>query len=410
MPVQFQEVETESSITAYPPSDAPARLTGQPSRNGSTGKHALPVRRFRAIRRAFDRMVLLPLVRFYEGVLLRRQAERLYLVFGGHIFFQTLRTAVKFDLFTLLSRTGGLTRSEIARHLNIDDQPARILLLGCVSVGLLRKRGENYRNSLLAEQLLVADSPRNIINYVELEHAAMYKAMPWLYEAVRENRNAGLVEFPGKEPTLYERLAHDPEVEIIFQNAMHELSVQANRHLVRFVDFSKVKHVVDVGGGDGTNMIELAQEWPNVTATVFDSPTVCEIARQNIASTHMADRVSVAPGDCFTDPFPAKADCFLFAHFFTIWSPEMNRSLLRKCFDALPSGGQVMIFNMMQRDDETGPLSAAIGSPYFLTLATGQGMLYTWSEYESWMRETGFESVRRQILVRDHGVIIGRKP
>jgi hypothetical protein len=42
----------------------------------------------------------LPFTRFVESVVLRRKVERLYLVFGGHLFFQTLRTAVQLDLFT----------------------------------------------------------------------------------------------------------------------------------------------------------------------------------------------------------------------------------------------------------------------------------------------------------------------
>ena len=50
-----------------------------------------------------------------------------------------------------------------------------------------------------------------------------------------------------------------------------------------------------------------------------------------------------------------------------------------------------------------------MGSPYFLTLATGEGMLYTWREYEQWMREAGFETVKVQRLIRDHGAIIGVK-
>jgi len=68
-----------------------------------------------------------------EGIVLKRQAERLYLVFGGHIFFQTLNAAARLDLFTLLKKNGGLTRAEITSHLGIADQPARILLLGLVS-------------------------------------------------------------------------------------------------------------------------------------------------------------------------------------------------------------------------------------------------------------------------------------
>ena len=360
--------------------------------------------------RAWERYVTLPATRFVEGMLLRRQVERLYLVFGGHIFFQTLRTAVQLDLFTLLAKEGPLTRQEIAQRLHLDEQPIRIVVLGLTVTGLLRKRGNKYSNSHLAKVLLVGDSPRKITAYVELQHRAMYKGLFWMLESVREYRNVGLKEFPGTESTLYERLAHDPEVEAIFQDAMQELSVQANADMARFVDLRGVKHLVDVGGGDGTNIIALAKRWPNLRASVFDSPTVCEIARRNIAAHGLQARLDAIPGECFSDPFPADADCLMFAHFFTIWGEAKDRALLRKCHESLPAGGKAIIFNMMQHDDETGPLSAAVGSPYFLSLETGLGMLYTWKEYELWMMEAGFKDVRRHHLLRDHGLIVGTKP
>jgi hypothetical protein len=363
-----------------------------------------------ALRRLWDRWITLPVTRFVEGVILRRQVERLYLVFGGHIFFQTLRTAVQLDLFTLLAKEGPLSRQEIAKRLAIDEQPARIVVLGLTVVGLLRKRGSRYSNSHLASLLLVKDSPRRIVAYVELQHRAMYKALWWMSDAVRQHRNVGIREIPGDEPTLYQRLAHDPELEQIFQDAMEELSVQANADMAKFVDLRGVKHLVDVGGGKAENIIALARRWPELRATVFDSPTVCEIARQNIAASALGHRLAAIPGECFSDPFPKDADCLMFAHFFTIWGEEKDRELLKKCYDSLPTGGKVIIFNMMQHDDETGPLSAAVGSPYFLTLATGLGMLHTWNEYESWMRDAGFDRVRRHELLRDHGLIVGVKP
>jgi hypothetical protein len=361
------------------------------------------------LRKFRNRYLTIPATRFVEGVVLRRQVERLYLVFGGHIFFQTLRTAVQLDLFTLLQKEGPLTRQQIAQRLGIAEQPARIVVLGLTVVGLLRKRGWRYSNSHLAARLFVKDSPRRITAYVELQHRAMYKGLYWLLESVREYRNVGIKEFAGNEPTLYERLAHDPEVERIFQDAMQELSVQANANMARSVDLGGVKHLVDVGGGDGTNIIAIARRWPHLRATVFDSPTVCEIARRNIAASGLADRLDAVAGECFADPFPRDTDCLMFAHFFTIWGEKKDRELLKKCHDSLPSGGKVMIFNMMQHDDETGPLSAAVGSPYFLALATGLGMLYTWLEYESWMREAGFAAVQRHTLPRDHGLIVGTK-
>lgn len=363
----------------------------------------------RFFKRLWARWVTLPLLRFRDGVLLRRQWERLYLVFGGHIFFQTLRTAIQLDLFSLLSKHGRLTRAEIARHLGIEQQPARIVLLGLTAVGFVRKRGEHYSNSPLAEHLFVKGRPGSITSYVELEHRLMYKAMPWMYESVRQYRNVGLKEFPGDEPTVYQRIAHDPELEQVFQDAMQELSVHANAALARFVDLSAVNHVVDVGGGNGTNLIRLAREWPHLRGTVFDWPSVCDIARQNIKAAGLEERLDAVPGDCFNDPFPQGADCLMFCHFFTIWSEQKDRQLLRKAYEALAPGGKVIVFNMMQRDDETGPLTAAIGSPYFLTLATGEGMLYTWREYMAWMKDAGFGTVTKAVLPKDHGAIVGTK-
>jgi hypothetical protein len=50
-----------------------------------------------------------------------------------------------------------------------------------------------------------------------------------------------------------------------------------------------------------------------------------------------------------------------------------------------------------------------MGSPYFLTMATGEGMLYSWDEYEAWLREAGFRSVRRIRMPMDHGLLIATK-
>jgi ubiquinone/menaquinone biosynthesis C-methylase UbiE len=348
-------------------------------------------------------------VQLLERWLLRTRFERLYFVLGGHIFFQTLSAAIELDLFSLLAQHGKLTRPQIAQQLGTAEQPTRILLLGCVTLGLLRKRGVFYSNTFLANRLFVRSSRTNIVDVVRWQHYINYKGMHHFGEAIRQNSNVGLIEFRGTERTLYERLTHHPELEAIFQSAMQNISSQANVMLARHLDLSKAAHLLDVGGGNGSNVILMAERFSHLRATVFDSPSVCAIARERIQQAGMADRVGTFPGNCFTDPFPRDVDAILFAHFLTIWSASRNRALLRKCYEHLPKGGCVVVFNMMQRDTEDGPPSAAMGSPYFLTLATGEGMLYTWREYITWMREAGFASVSKTILPRDHGLIVGRK-
>lgn len=340
----------------------------------------------------------------------QKELDNFLMIFGGHILFQTLYAAVEFDLFTKLSEHKRLSLSEICELLDIHKQPARILLLGLVSTGLLKKSEEGfYSNSPTAEMGLTRHSPKNLISYVKLQHHVMYKGMFHFFDSLKAYRNIGLQEFDGIEPTLYQRLGHDPKVKQIFQDAMHELSVNANKDLASHVDLSDFKFLVDVGGGDGTNAIELVKKFTTLNAAVFDLPAVCSIAEKKIKDSGVQDRLHVIPGNCFEDDFPTNADCFLFSHFCTIWSEEKNKTLFQKAFNALPKKGKIIIFNMMQNNDETGPLTAALGSPYFLTIATGEGMLYTWAEYEKWMRESGFSEVNTIQLPQDHGVIIGIK-
>ena len=207
--------------------------------------------------------------------------------------------------------------------------------------------------------------PGNVVSIVQWQHHINYRPMHRFYDAIKANRNVGLDELEGDEGTLYERLAHNSRLEAIFQNAMEGISVQANAMFARFVDLSNVRHLVNVGGGNGANALALAAKYPRLRADVFDFPSVCRIAEQNIKQAGLSSRVGTVEGNCFEDPFPRDADCFLFSHFLTIWSEEENGRLLKKAFDALPRGGRVIVFNMMQHDSETGPLERRYGVALF---------------------------------------------
>ena len=335
--------------------------------------------------------------------------DGLALIAGGHTAFQLLWAGVQLGVFALLSRRPGLTRPEIAGEVGIADQPARVLLTGLAALRLVLKEGDAYRNARIVEELLSPDSPSNMIDILGWQHYIVYPAEFDFVESLKQNRNVGLRHFPGDEDNLYSRLAHDPHLEKAFHDAMAALSHSANAILAAQVDLSGIRHLVDAGGGNGENVITLARANPHLRLTVFDAPTVCARARENIDRAGLTDRIGTHPGNFFVDPFPKDIDAILFAHMLTIWSMERNTALLRRAYEALPPGGQVIIFNMMGNDDETGPMTAALGSPYFLCIATGQGMLYPAKDFERMLAGAGFTQTRRLTLPRDHVVLIGIK-
>lgn len=337
-------------------------------------------------------------------------SEKLQIIAGGYCAFQLLWAGISLGLYNLLSKLPGIGLSTIANQLHLEEKPARILMSGLVSLGLIESREGKYWNAGPVEDQLVDGKPQSIAPLFEWHARINYPALADFVSSLKENRNVGLRHFEGKGKTLYERLSSDPDLEEVFQRAMSTLSSKTNPALLKAFDFKKFTHILDVGGGDGTNAATLVKAYPHLKATVFDIPSVCKRAESKIKALGLDAKIHTHAGNFLTDPFPATADAILFNHIMPIWSESRNRELLRKSFAALKEGGAVLIFNMMSSDDESGPLTPSFGSLYFLTIATGEGMLYPWADYESWLHEAGFKKILRfGDMPLDHGLLVGIK-
>jgi ubiquinone/menaquinone biosynthesis C-methylase UbiE len=327
-------------------------------------------------------------------------------IIDGYYAFQFLHAAVKFDLFTLLKQP--LTREEIMAELRIAEQPARILLLGCVSVGLLEKLGDRYQCSRVAALTLTQDSRLDARSLVTFGHEVSYRAMWWFYDSLHQNTNVGLRELAGTASTMYGRLAGNPAAEQTFHDMMGRVTKTVAQRFVENVDFSVGGRLIDIGGGGAVNAVALARRWPKLDITIVDLPSVADSANRTIELAGLQGRITTLPADCFATSFPA-GDHLLFAHFLEIWSAEQIKGLLTKAYRAITAGGGIYLVNLIQEDDETGPASAASVSAYFHTLASGVGMAYTWKEYEGWLSDAGFEPLRRVRLTPQHGLIVGKR-
>ncbi|MEM9150179.1 MAG: methyltransferase [Cyanobacteria bacterium P01_F01_bin.3] len=335
--------------------------------------------------------------------------DELALIAGGHSAFQLLWAGVSLGVFDRLSEQPDMTLSQLAEILELEEQPARILLSGLATLKLLVKSEDSFRNCDIVEQVFVRSSEGNMVDVLGWQAHITYPAQVDFLESLRRNTNVGLRHFPGEGNDLYHRLAYNPDLEQVFHDAMSSLSRSANSVLCDQADFTGVNHLVDAGGGNGENAIALARANPHLRITIFDAPTVCELAEKNAAEAGLSDRVKTHPGDFFVDDFPDDIDAIIFAHMLTIWSLPRNTELLKRCRDALPIGGQLFIFNMMANDNDVGPVAATLGSPYFLTIATGEGMLYSWRDYEKCLADAGFAQTNRHELPRNHGLLVGLK-
>ncbi|MGH7431249.1 MAG: methyltransferase, partial [Candidatus Methylomirabilales bacterium] len=304
-------------------------------------------------------------------------------IISGFWASKTLATAVGLDLFTQLSGRG-VDVHQLSQLLQIHPRPAEMLLSGCASLGLLEKRGERYHNSPLSEEFLVRGKPYYFGGVITLLDRRLY--LPWnrLPEAIKTNR----AQTWGDQPGIFEAISANPEEQRIFTEGMHSFSVQSGKAVAAAFDFSPFAHLLDVGGGSGAYCIEATRRYPHLRATVFDLPAALEIAREKIAEAAFADRITTHPGDFFHEALPKGADVVLLSMILHDWTPEKNRVILKKCFDALPSGGAMIVSELMMNDEKTGPVPAALMSLNMLIETEGRN--YTWAEYTRWLEEVGF--------------------
>ncbi|HYH99741.1 methyltransferase [Hyalangium sp.] len=342
----------------------------------------------------------------------REPAQRdreLMLMLGGAGFFQALVAAHELGLFRYLAAHPGMSQAALAEGLGLPPASLRVLLLACCAMKLVeRTQDGEYRNLEWVSAAFAGERP-SFTTVVEGFDRLLYQPFSRLTESLRRGTNLGLDCYPGPGNTLYERLAAHPPLEAIFHAWMSNLSSSGLPERLTGALHDRT-HVLDVGGGDGTNAVLLAKAHPGLKVTILDLPSICERARARAAAEGLDGRISTHPCDIRTDPFPTGADAILFSRIFNIYSEEQNRGFVRRSADSLPPGGLLLVFpSMVCDDDETGPLSAAFLSLYFLCLATGEGRVYPPSSYEEWFREAGFSSLECTVDAGDDAVFIGRK-
>lgn len=336
------------------------------------------------------------------------EADYLRLLIHGTTAFELLRSALELELFEHIERSGGLDVAGAAAALGVKEQPARVLLLGLACLQLLDKRADRYHNSPLVRRKLLRDGERFLGPLVDVQAEIINAAMVDLAESVRQGRNVGLRHLTGPGPTLYSRLTAHPRLQQVFYANMGDASARAFAQFLQRYDLSGVRHVIDVGGGDGTNAIELLRRYPDLEVTVFDQESVVAIAAERALEPDLRGRLHVHAGDLFTDELPTGADAILYFHIFEIWSLERNVELLRRCRAALADGGRCLVYNFAANEAGTGPASAGLVSPYFLTLASGEGMTYAASEMADAVRRAGFAGVEcLPDLGFSHALVVG---
>jgi len=292
-----------------------------------------------------------------------------------------LMAAIELSLFTKVSEGAG-TFEKIAKECRLTLLNAERLIVACTALDLLEEKDNRYVNAPDVEMYLVEGKPRYFGLWILMGKGDFPDWVSLDKRLSDPNPPSVLGIYEKMKPGEAEMLTY----------AMFNVGLGAGSKLGKQFDFSNYNLVLDLGGGSGAYCVSLCRRYPNLRAIVFDFDNVCKVTDKLITDSGLSNRIQTHSGNFTSDPFPEGPDVVMLNGNLTQYGEEDVRSILKRSFDILPSGGVMHIVAEILNDRKTGPLIPAAWSIHE-ALFGSKGRAPSESEIRSYMEEAGFTNV-----------------
>ncbi len=264
--------------------------------------------------------------------------DRLNHMVTGCWLTQMLYVAAKLEIADRLSDRPRLV-SELALETGTHEPSLFRLLRALASVGVFAEEGERrFRLTDMAEYLR-KDHPHSVHASVLMMGGTQYLAWSELRHSVHTGET-GFQKQHG-EP-LFDYLSRHADEAAIFDKAMVAIHGRETAAIIAAYDFSGTKQIVDVGGGNGSQLCEILMAIPQATGLVFDLAHVAERAKVNISAAGLSDRCQ-AEGGSFFDTIPPGADLYLLRHIIHDWYDAESQAIFQAIREAIPAHGKLLV-------------------------------------------------------------------
>ncbi len=305
-----------------------------------------------------------------------------------------LLTAVELDLFSSIDKQM-LTSNQIAEKLSTDHRATERLLNALYTMGFLRKVKNKFYNTESSSQYLVKGKPDFMGG---LYHSiGLWSSWSTLTEAVKKG---SYVETRNENSSINRNEA--------FISAMHYRGQHQAKIICLLLNLQNVKRMLDVGSGSGAYTFEFLKLSPSLTSVIFDLPSIIPITKKYVEDSGFSDRIELIEGNYLSDNFPGHFDLVFLSSIVHINSYEQNRSLIKKCFDVLNTGGKIIIKDFIMNDQRTDPPEGTIFALNML-VNTECGDTYTEAEMKEWLTSAGFKYIEKKETSFESSLLIGTK-
>jgi hypothetical protein len=205
---------------------------------------------------------------------------------------------------------------------------------------------------------------------------------------------------------IFTHLQNTPEKNALYNKAMSETSGLSSAAVVSAYSFSGIKVLADIGGGEGTLLNTILNEYSNLTGILFDLPHVVETAESLAKRFQNENRLRIISGSFFKDKIP-EADAYLLKNILHAFDDETSVQLLKSINRSMSGKGKVLIIEaVISEDNKTGFGKI---SDLQMLLGTEMGKERTQEEYRSILEKAGFKLNKLVKTVSPFSIVEGIK-
>ncbi len=325
---------------------------------------------------------------------------RLGMAFWGA---KTLLSAVELDVFTILAKEP-MDAQTLRRHLGLHERSALDFFDALVALGMLERRDGFYANTPETDFYLDKAKPSYIGGFLAMANDRLYRFWGSLTEALKTGRPQNEAKDGGN---FFEILYSDPDKLAGFMQSMTGISMGTSKAIAQKFPWKDYRTFIDIGSAQGGLVVEVGNVHPHVTGGGFDLPVTGPIFEAYVRSFGLSDRFKFIPGDFFADELPS-ADVLSMGHILHDWNLDQKKTLIQKAYDALPSGGVLLVFDSIIDDERRENAFGLLMSLNMLIELPG-GFDYTGADCCGWMKEIGFRDTRVEHLAGPESMVIGTK-
>lgn len=233
---------------------------------------------------------------------------------------------------------------------------------------------------------LCQDAPGGFRNEILFQVEMSWQLWGQLYYSIKTGDPA---TFKVLGMSYFDYLQQNPQQASAFHEAMTRLISTMAKGVVASYDFSPFETIVDIGGGQGTLMMEILESFPGTRGILFDMPITMEGARQRIRERGLEKRCECVGGDFF-EKVPG-GDAMILSAVISDWDDAKSIQILSNCRSSISPQGRLLLLERLLVPEDPAPSTVLLDLMMHLI---GGGTGRSASEYRHLLREAGFEMIR----------------